>query len=169
MGRHYHRNRNDKNHKQVTDELRDAGLSCSSTSSAGNGFPDVVVGAPGLTIVGDPHAVGRVLAALQQAVEAGTLPPVVLHSGANLIVELKTGKTGDLKTKSRTRERQERWAAAWRGQSAKCLSVEEVFALVGRQRPSQPSKDDSPECPSSQQLPPCPNAPSTRRRGRRVR
>jgi hypothetical protein len=154
----YHRK--DRIHDGVIEGLRADGLSCTSTSSAGGGFPDVVIGAPGITIVGDDAAIQHVRAALRQAVESGSLPPVVIHTGANLIVELKSGTTGDRKTKTPTRERQEKWAAGWRGQKSKCLSTEEVYALVGRQ-----PKKETPECPS---LPPCQEAQNNLRRRRRV-
>jgi hypothetical protein len=135
--------RTDDNHTELVDALRDDQVSVTSTAMVGGGFVDLVVGVDGLTITGDERAIGNLWAALHES----PIPGLVIHRGANFLVEVKDGKkaagkqalTPDEKKwhygwTQTFSDRRPRNHPGWRGQKAICNSLDAIFRLLGRTR-----------------------------------
>lgn len=117
--------RKDGNHDSIVEELRkEPKVSVNSTSNAGDGFPDIVVGLPGLTIIGRPTDIRTLLDAINEA----KIPGLKLYYGANFLIELKDGDAQLWQQK--LRDKQERWHSTWKGQKAVCKSLDAVKELL---------------------------------------
>jgi len=108
----------DANQHAVVKLLRRLGCVVETMHAAGRGFPDLVVGAPGLTLVG-PFDRAEVLRQLEG------ISDLVVHDGANLLVEVKNPDVN-----GQLNERQKDWHARWRGQKAVAESPADAVALI---------------------------------------
>lgn len=116
--------RKDGNHDSIVNELRiEPKVSVSSTVTAGGGFPDMVVGLPGLTILGTPTHIRMLLDVINEA----RIPGLKIHNGVNLLIELKDGNATN--RQQQLRDNQERWHDLWQGQKAVCKTADEVRNL----------------------------------------
>ncbi len=88
----------DKNHKAMTETLHARGYSTVDCSAVGRGFTDLVVGAPGLTIIG-------VISRAQRMMIMAMLPSYVrVWKGVTVLVELKNPELAKSKRKLRTKQ-----------------------------------------------------------------
>jgi len=112
--------RTDKNQAMIIAALRAAGCSVQSLHAVGQGFPDLCVGVPGLTLVGT-FSHKEVVDALEG------IQGLTMLSGANLLLEVKNPDT-----RGKLNARQRRWHEAWRGQRGVVSTVEMVLGLLHR-------------------------------------
>jgi hypothetical protein len=115
------RKRVDRNQPEIVDALRQAGASVGHTHTVGQGFPDIVVGVPGLTLVGDFNA--KRVKQLLHAINGLTI-----IEGATLLMELKDGSQSASKQKL-TKDEVE-FHDNWKGQLAIVNSVESAVNLI---------------------------------------
>jgi hypothetical protein len=114
----------DDNQPELTRALKWTGAGILYLHQLGRGCPDALVGLGGLTLVGrfDIEAARRALA---------SIPYLTIHSGANLLMEIKDG------TKSASRraltEDEARWHQNWPGQVAIAATMEEALQLAGQE------------------------------------
>lgn len=113
----------DANQSALVKVLRKAGATVTSTHEVGRGFPDLVAGVRGLTLVGDFDR-AEVLRRLE-GVEGLTV-----HPGASLLVEVKNPSY-----KSTMTPAERHWHARWRGQKAVVQTMRDALALLGKRVP----------------------------------
>lgn len=112
----------DANQPLLVRSWRDTGASVAHTHVIGGGFPDVVVGVRGLTLVGrfDIAAARRALSGVGY---------LTIHEGANVLVEIKDGSKP--KSRQALTPDEEIWQTNWCGQVGIARTMEEALALVG--------------------------------------
>jgi len=115
------RKRVDRNQPEIVDALRKAGASVGHTHAVGQGFPDIVVGVKGLTLVGD-FSVKRV----KQLLHA--VHGLSVIDGATLLLELKDGSQSASKQKLTPDEVE--FHENWKGQLAIVNSAEAAVELI---------------------------------------
>lgn len=115
------RKRVDRNQPEIVEALREAGASVGHTHAVGQGFPDVVVGVQGLTLVGN-FSVKRV----KQLLHA--VHGLKVIDGANLLFELKDGTQTASKQKLTPDEVE--FHNKWKGQLSIINSTEAAVRLV---------------------------------------
>ena len=108
----------DANQHAIVKLLRRLGATVQHLHHVGSGCPDLLVGAPGLTLTGDFDRADAL-----RRLEG--LDGIVVHDGATLLVEVKNPETGGTLTPS-----QVDWHARWRGQKTVAESPQEAAALV---------------------------------------
>lgn len=113
----------DSNQRLIVGAVRDVGTSVQHLHTQGQGCPDAIFGTSGLTLVGkfNPEQVRRLLH------EAGI--DVVIHDGANLLVEIKDGSKPPSARHLTVYESQ--WHQAWNGQVAVVNDVDEALRVLG--------------------------------------
>lgn len=111
----------DRNQPEIVDALRKAGASVGHTHSLGHGFPDIVVGLQGLTLVGN-FSVKRVKQLLR------AVHGLKIVEGANLLLELKDGEQSA--SKQKLTEDEEKFRAGWKGQLAIINNAEAAINLI---------------------------------------
>jgi hypothetical protein len=109
--------RKDLNQTEIVETLRRAGASVVLTFRLGEGIPDILVGVPGVTIV------GHVSESLLELIES--VDGLVVHHGANLLIEIKS-PGGDLT------DDEAKFLEEYRGQMTVVFSAEEALELIGR-------------------------------------
>ena len=110
------RKRKDKNHKDVVGFYLDEGCTVHDTADVGGGFPDIVVGTEGYTIVVEQSKAALALLNMQLALLGIDYK---IYSGANLLVEIKNGNW-------QLTEDQEDWHEVWNGQKVIVETKEDV-------------------------------------------
>lgn len=108
--------RTDHNQTAIVDAFRTAGSSVTITSGVHGGFPDIVVGTKGLTIVGD------ITEEVREYLQAQGLRVI---DNANLLVEIKNGPKEPLTPA------QVIWHDNHKGSVIIIRAVEEVKKLIG--------------------------------------
>jgi hypothetical protein len=116
-----YRKRVDRNQAEIVEALREAGASVGHTHAVGHGFPDIVVGVPGLTIVGN-FSVRRVKELLH------AIHGLKVIDGANLLLELKDGE--QVASKQKLTKDEVEWHENWKGQLAIINSPEAAVELI---------------------------------------
>ena len=116
-----YRKRVDRNQPEIVEALREAGASVAHTHAIGQGFPDIVVGVQGLTLVGN-FSVKRV----KQLLHA--VHGLRVIEGATLLLELKDGEQSASKQKL-TKDEVE-FHDNWKGQLAIVNSAEDAVRLI---------------------------------------
>lgn len=116
-----YRKRTDRNQAEIVKALRDAGASVGHTHTVGKGFPDIVVGVPGLTIVGDFNQ--KRVRQLLHAIHG-----LKVLDGANLLLELKDGEKTASQQKLTTDEVE--FHDEWKGQLEIINSAESAVELM---------------------------------------
>ena len=111
----------DRNQPEIVDALRKAGASVGHTHAVGKGFPDIVVGVQGLTLVGD-FSIKRV----KQLLHA--VHGLTVIDGANFLMELKDGTQTACKQKLTADEVE--FHNNWTGQLAIVNSAEAAVDLI---------------------------------------
>lgn len=113
----------DENQPIIVEALRAAGASVVHLHQIGHGVPDLLLGLPGLTIVG--HISPQLEMLLRMALESQPGTRCRIHHGANLLIEVKMpGK--DLT------EDEAKFFEEYRGQRTTIFSAEEALDLIGR-------------------------------------
>lgn len=115
----------DRNQPEIVKALREQGASVAHTHQIGQGFPDIVVGVQGLTLVGDFN-VKRVKQLLHAINGLGII------EGATLLLELKDGSQSASKQKL-TKDEVE-FHDNWKGQLAIVNSAESAVRLIKGQK-----------------------------------
>lgn len=115
------RKRIDRNQPEIVEALREAGASVGHTHTIGQGFPDVIVGVKGLTLVGD-FSIQRVRRLLH------AIHGLRVIDGANLLLELKDGT--QTASKQKLTDDEIEFHENWKGQLAVVNSVEAAVRLV---------------------------------------
>lgn len=111
----------DKNQPTVVKAFRSAGASVGHTHAVGKGFPDIVVGLEGLTLVGN-YSKKKVLELLSG------IRGLRIIEGANLLVEIKDD-TQPLSKRKLTPDEVE-WHEKWKGQIVIISNETEAIELV---------------------------------------
>lgn len=109
----------DGNQVILTRAIREKGYSVSITSSLGSGFPDLVVGAEGISIVGN---VDEIISKLKD------VQGLRIIRGVNLILELKDDTQPPSKRKLTSAE--EKWHKAWKGQKIIIENEQQIDDLL---------------------------------------
>lgn len=111
----------DRNQPEIVEALRKVGASVGHTHAVGQGFPDVVVGVQGLTLVGN-FSIKRV----KQLLHA--VHGLKVIDGANLLLELKDGT--QVASKQKLTEDEFEFHRDWKGQLSIINSVEAAVNLI---------------------------------------
>ena len=111
----------DINQPEIVAALREAGATVSHTHMVGHGFPDLVAGVPGLTVTGRFDA-GRLMEIVRQE-----CPGARVHSGANLLLEVKNPEYSSAQLTKPEAE----WHGSWRGQKSVVWTAEDALSLCG--------------------------------------
>ncbi len=119
------RKRVDRNQPEIVDALRQAGASVGHTHTVGQGFPDIVVGTQGLTLVGDFNV--KRVKQLLHAVNG-----LRIIDGATLLMELKDGTQSASKQKL-TKDEVE-FHDNWKGQLVIVNNAESAVRLIKGQK-----------------------------------
>jgi hypothetical protein len=109
----------DENQPAVVEAARKAGLGVALTHTVGHGFTDLVVGAPGLTLVGH-FRTSEVIRRLQD------VEGLRILLGASVPVEVKNPDAGGT-----LNEAQKKWHRRWPGSKAVVESAEDLLRLFG--------------------------------------
>jgi hypothetical protein len=117
--RAYPAKRVDKNQPSIVKEFRKYGVTVSHTHEVGKGFPDVVVGVEGLSIIGDTTELRKILKSLEG---------LKIIDGVNLLVEIKDNTKPPSKRK--LSEPEEEWHSKWKGQATIVGSNEDIKDLL---------------------------------------
>jgi hypothetical protein len=107
----------DENQPIIVEALRAGGASIVHLHQLGQGIPDILVGAPGVTIVG--HVSEELLELIR------SIDGLIIHHGANLLIEIKP-PGGDLT------DDEAKFLEEYRGQMTVVFSAEEALELIGR-------------------------------------
>lgn len=99
----------DKNQPDIVKKFRSMGASVAHTHSVSQGFPDIVVGVKGLSLVGD-FDVEKVLEAI------ANIEGIKVIENVSLIVEIKDDTQPPSKRK--LTEDETKWHDSWKGQVA---------------------------------------------------
>lgn len=112
----------DANHTDIVVTLRGVGHSVQSLANVGQGVPDLLIGAPGLTLVGrfNVDAVRRLLEGIED---------MVIHEGANLLAEVKDG--AKVLSRQRLTDDETRWHQDWQGSVLIIRTENEAMHAVG--------------------------------------
>jgi hypothetical protein len=116
-----YRKRVDRNQPEIVEALRSAGASVGHTHAVGQGFPDIVVGVKGLTLVGD-FSVKRVKQLLR------AVHGLQIIEGATLLLELKDG--GQSLSKQKLTKDEVEFHDGWKGQLAIVNSADAAVRLI---------------------------------------
>lgn len=111
----------DRNQPEIVEALRKAGASVGHTHGVGQGFPDVVVGVNGLTLVGT-FSIRRV----KQLLNA--IHGLRVIDGANLLLELKDG--AQTASKQKLTKDEVKFHEAWKGQLTVVNSPDAALRLI---------------------------------------
>jgi hypothetical protein len=105
--------RKDANQDEIRGFCERVGMKTATTHQLGSGFPDILVGTRGLTIVGDfdPE---RMADFILTAAEDMMVSRIAVYRGANILVEIKDGDKPPSKRKLTKDEKE--WHAEWTGQ-----------------------------------------------------
>ena len=122
----------DRNQPEIVEALREVGASVGHTHAIGQGFPDVVVGVQGLTLVGN-FSIKRV----KQLLHA--IHGLRVIEGANLLLELKDGTQSASKQKLTSDEVE--FHANWKGQLSIINSAESAVRLIKGEK-DEPAPDE---------------------------
>jgi hypothetical protein len=111
----------DRNQPEIVKAIRKAGASVGHTHAVGKGFPDIVVGTEGLTLVGNfsKKRVKQLLHAING---------LTIIEGANLLLELKDGTKSASQQKLTSDEIE--FHETWKGQLAIVNSPESALELI---------------------------------------
>lgn len=115
----FQRKRADANQPQIVSALRAVSASVAHTHTIGKGFPDIVVGIEGLSVLGNKQ---KILDALKD------IPGIKIIEGVNLLVEIKDGSKSESARKLTPDEQD--WHFKWRGQICIVSSEEEAVTLL---------------------------------------
>lgn len=111
----------DKNQPEIVKAIRATGASVSHTHSLGHGFPDIVVGVDGLTLVGNFNK-NQVRDLLKN------VKGLHIEAGANLLVEIKDG--AQPKSKKKLTPDEAKWHMEWLGQISVVDSVRAALLMI---------------------------------------
>jgi len=115
----------DRNQPEIVEALREAGASVGHTHVVGKGFPDIVVGVQGLTLVGN-FSVRRVKALLH------AVHGLKVLEGANLLLELKDGT--QTASKQKLTEDEVEFHDNWKGQLSIISSSAAALKLISQEK-----------------------------------
>ena len=111
----------DKNQKEIVQVLRDKNVSIRHTHTIGQGFPDIVVGVEGLSLIGN-FSIKEVKKALSK------IKGLKILEGVNLLIEIKDDSQPPSKRKLTPDE--ERFHESWGGQVEIIRNIEEAVELI---------------------------------------
>ena len=115
------RNRKDANHNEIKEHFQSKGATVYDASQAGSGFPDLVIGLEGLTVItSNLEAVKKAILKVD--------PKAKIYIGVNLLVEVKDGDKPPSKRK--LTKAQVEWHKEWTGQVAIVKNTSQVNSLV---------------------------------------
>lgn len=115
----------DKNQPDIVKTYRDAFCTVQHTHQLGGGFVDIVVGAPGVTIV------SRELDSniLRYLLEKMGIKEYAIHEGANLLIEIKDGEQPP-SARELTKD-EKTWHETWRGQKCIVETIRQALKSIG--------------------------------------
>jgi hypothetical protein len=117
----YSRKRVDRNQPEIVKAVRKAGATVGHTHEIGKGFPDIVIGCEGLSLVGN-FSRSKVREALVE------IKGVKIIEGCNLLVEIKDDQQPESKRKLTPDEAD--WHDKWRGQLEIVAGVRAAIRLI---------------------------------------
>ena len=108
----------DANHGEISDHIKTMPwASVQDTAGMGGGFPDIIVGAPGVQVVCVEDVADQVIGHILADDYLSSV--TALHRNCNLIVEIKT-------LSGKLRQNQIDWLETWRGHGTVWRSIEDV-------------------------------------------
>jgi len=126
----------DANQPEIVETLRACGASVQSIHTVGQGCPDILVGAEGLTIVFGPKMGKADAEYLVHTVCSFMLGDrAKVYSGANMLVEIKDGEKPPSKRKLTSDEKE--WHEKWEGQVTIWESASDALRAMGRSSQSE--------------------------------
>lgn len=116
--------RKDANQDELREFCERLGMKTATTHQLGGGFPDILIGANGLTLVGDFDP-DRMADFILTAAEDMMVSRIAIYRGANVLVEIKDGNKPPSKRKLTKDEKE--WHAQWTGQVTIWKSIEQAM------------------------------------------